>query len=74
MNVNVGTEAAQFLEKEYINGIFVAVVQIRANTVRHGSGTPLKEMKTVLTFAQFLDPVGSSTVLIWLWEPGSKYH
>jgi hypothetical protein len=25
MNVKVGTEAAQFPEKEYINGIFVAV-------------------------------------------------
>jgi hypothetical protein len=25
MNVEIGTEAVQFLEKEYINGIFVAV-------------------------------------------------
>ncbi len=25
MNVEIGTEALQFLEKEYINGIFVAV-------------------------------------------------
>jgi hypothetical protein len=25
MNVEIGTEAAQFKEKEYINGIFVAV-------------------------------------------------
>jgi hypothetical protein len=25
MNVEIGTEAAQFLEKKYINGIFVAV-------------------------------------------------
>jgi hypothetical protein len=25
MNVEVGTEAAQFPEKEYINGIFLAV-------------------------------------------------
>jgi hypothetical protein len=25
MNVEIGTEAAQFSEKEYINGIFVAV-------------------------------------------------
>jgi hypothetical protein len=25
MNMEMGTEAAQFLEKEYINGIFVAV-------------------------------------------------
>jgi hypothetical protein len=28
MNVEIGTEAAQFLEKEYINGIFVAVYNI----------------------------------------------
>ncbi len=25
MNVEIGTEAAQFLDKEYVNGIFVAV-------------------------------------------------
>jgi hypothetical protein len=25
MNVEIGTEAAQFPEKEYVNGIFVAV-------------------------------------------------
>jgi hypothetical protein len=25
MNVEIATEAAQFLEKEYINGIFLAV-------------------------------------------------
>ncbi len=25
MNVEIGTQAAQFQEKEYINGIFVAV-------------------------------------------------
>ncbi len=28
MNVEIGTEAAQFPEKEYINGIFVAVQPI----------------------------------------------
>ncbi len=28
MNVEIGAEAAQFLEKEYINGIFVAVCSI----------------------------------------------
>jgi hypothetical protein len=27
MNVEIGTEAAQFPEKEYINGIFLAVRQ-----------------------------------------------
>ena len=29
MNVEIGTEAAQFPEKEYINGIFVAVYIIK---------------------------------------------
>jgi hypothetical protein len=29
MNVEIETEAAQFLEKEYINGIFVQVWHIR---------------------------------------------
>ncbi len=27
MNVEMGTEAVQFTEKEYINGIFVAVLE-----------------------------------------------
>ncbi len=27
MNVEIGTEAGQFPEKEYINGIFLAVCQ-----------------------------------------------
>jgi hypothetical protein len=29
MNVEIGTEAAQFPEKEYINGIFLAVFTVR---------------------------------------------
>jgi hypothetical protein len=28
MNVEIGTEASQFPEKEYINGIFLAVYEI----------------------------------------------
>jgi hypothetical protein len=28
MNVEIGTEAPQFPEKEYINGIFVAVQEL----------------------------------------------
>ncbi len=28
MNLEIGTEAAQFPEKEYINGIFIAVYNI----------------------------------------------
>ncbi len=30
MNVEIGTEAAQFPEKEYINGIFVEVCVVQA--------------------------------------------
>jgi hypothetical protein len=30
MNVEIGTEAAQFPEKEYINGIFLAVHELVA--------------------------------------------
>ncbi len=39
MNVEIGTEAAQFPEKEYINGIFVAVYPIsyRTCTVRNSA-------------------------------------
>ncbi len=33
MNVEIGTEAAQFAEKEYINGIFVAVQPTSVSTV-----------------------------------------
>jgi hypothetical protein len=33
MNVEIGTEAAQYPEKEYINGIFVAVSTVHC-TVR----------------------------------------
>jgi hypothetical protein len=29
MNVEIRIEAAQFLEKEYINGIYVAVVRLK---------------------------------------------
>jgi hypothetical protein len=35
MNVEIGTEAAQFPEKEYINEIFLAVCSIQ--DVRNGS-------------------------------------
>ncbi len=37
MHVEIGTEAAQFPEKEYINGIFFAVlfakVSVKVNTI-----------------------------------------
>ncbi len=42
MNVEIGTEAAQFPEKEYINGIFLAVQTLR-RTEGEGVGRILKE-------------------------------
>jgi hypothetical protein len=33
MNVEIGTEAALFTEKKYINGIFVAVHRTGGNTI-----------------------------------------
>jgi hypothetical protein len=36
MNAEIRTEAAQFPEKEYINGIFVAV-HIKRQATQHGS-------------------------------------
>jgi hypothetical protein len=33
MNVGIGTEAAQFPEKEYINGIFLAVYKLHIHTI-----------------------------------------
>jgi hypothetical protein len=35
MNVEIGTEAAQFPEKEYINGIFVAVQDVLTDGSGH---------------------------------------
>jgi hypothetical protein len=42
MNVEIGTEAAQFPEREYINGIFVAVcLQMYVNiTLQKGTDNP----------------------------------
>jgi hypothetical protein len=40
MNVEIGTEAAEFPEKEYINGIFVAVHASQQGLVQ---GTGLRD-------------------------------
>ncbi len=40
MNVEVGTEAAQFPEKDYINGIFVAVYSIENKWSKDDRGKP----------------------------------
>ncbi len=54
MNVEIGTEDVQFLEKEYINGIFVAV---------HATGGELKTALLVLL------PRSKQTYLILLFYP-----
>jgi hypothetical protein len=59
MNVEIGTEAAQFPGNEYM--IFVAVVQIRANTVR----TSLIR-NTALKKHSYSFWIQSGSVLIWL--------
>jgi hypothetical protein len=38
MNVEIGTKAAQFPEKEYINGIFLAVHFLSVQTGASGLG------------------------------------
>jgi hypothetical protein len=40
MNVEIGAEATQFLEKEYINGIAVSVVATTWTTIRLLSKIP----------------------------------
>ncbi len=37
MNVEIGAEAAQFPEKEYINGIVVAVYDVEKTVRQHNS-------------------------------------
>jgi hypothetical protein len=56
MNVETGTEAAQFPEKEYINGIFLAVRQVYSKyptlqvTIRFPFSTGLEEGIGDLTY------------------------
>jgi hypothetical protein len=45
MNVEIGTEAAQFPEKEYINGIFLAVWQ-NGKCNRSSEGNTKRNPKT----------------------------
>jgi hypothetical protein len=44
MNVKIGTEAAQFPEKEYINGIFLAVNHITFRPILSDATVPLKNI------------------------------
>ncbi len=62
MNVEIGTEAAEFPEKEYINGIFLAVRKIK----------PI--YNTVLTnwFVQYLNFETRNEVRYTLSRPSTK--
>ncbi len=45
MNVEIGTEAAQFPEKEYINGIFVAVWPLLAGAATWRAQTTARQLQ-----------------------------
>jgi hypothetical protein len=47
MNVEIGTEAAQFPEKEYMNGIFVAELSKPVHFHHHVFYLTIKEVLTV---------------------------
>ncbi len=63
MNVEIRTEAAQFAEKEYINGIFIAVyVPI---PLILSMGQQYTELQVLYTFASFtLDEVCSNELRV----------
>jgi hypothetical protein len=57
MNVEIGTEAAQFAEKEYINGIFLAVWAQNSHFLQAGTGPgqfslPIQEVASAVERAQ----------------------
>jgi hypothetical protein len=53
MNVEIGTEATQFPEKENINGIFLAVCNT-ANDIFETSYCRVTDLPEVLTHVQFI--------------------
>ncbi len=54
MNVEIGTEAAQFPEKEYIIGIFLAVQYYTMN-----------ELSSLYTFLRYFLELYSTTAIVW---------
>jgi hypothetical protein len=58
MNVEIGAEAAQFPEKEYINGIAVAVHVCGRIHMRKGDREVMRELMKVREKSWFFLPVG----------------
>jgi hypothetical protein len=46
MNVEIGTEAAKFPEKEYINGIFLAECLMLLSQPKSAMAAPQRELET----------------------------
>jgi hypothetical protein len=65
MNVEIGTEAAQFPEKEYINGIFVAV-QYKFNC-----DSPFSYLRTLFPLQIFLSSVATARCAFAMWRPAT---
>jgi hypothetical protein len=57
MNVEMGTEAAQFPEKEYINGIFLAVYNAEYKRCQPGKGLPPYRVGLYTFFHLFMQHV-----------------
>jgi hypothetical protein len=57
MNVEIGAEAAQFPEKEYINGIAIAVLPLTLSLHHLSDGTPPSVLPglSLILYASFLN-------------------
>ncbi len=77
MNVEIGTEAAKFPEKEYINGIFVAVQYLLQSPYSLKKFSPMKLFKLVfllkrlLTIMEMSEKCNLYSILSCVWN---GYH
>jgi hypothetical protein len=83
MNVEIGTEAAQFLEKEYINGIFIAVCYMLQDSkqycasLAHKTDVPPGLLFEPLKFLNFdinADPDPQTLTLCYMLLQDSKQY